>query len=381
MTIDVPNDINYTYFILVYVQVLLPLQMIKDFCKMNKQHKNKYLIAAAICLILVFGLTYYYFFTSFTTAKSTYYIYVDNDDTADSVVAKLTPIAVQHSLHGFTTLLRHSKYAEHIRTGRYAIKPGQGAFVVFRHLKNGVQAPVSLTIPSVRTMDRLASELSKKLMLDSTTILRALNNKKKCLKYGYNTYTIACMFIPNTYDIYWNINIDKLLDRMHKESNNFWNSSRKAKAKNLNLTENQVITLASIVDEETANNQEKPMIAGMYYNRLMVRTKEYPEGMPLQADPTIKFAWKKFDLRRIYQNLLFIDSPYNTYKYPGLPPGPIRIPTIAGIDAVLNMVHHDYLYMCAKEDFSGTHNFARTYHEHLANASKYAAALDKHGIQ
>ncbi len=348
---------------------------------MNKQHKNKYLIAAAICLILVFGLTYYYFFTSFTTAKSTYYIYVDNDDTADSVVAKLTPIAVQHSLHGFTTLLRHSKYAEHIRTGRYAIKPGQGAFVVFRHLKNGVQAPVSLTIPSVRTMDRLASELSKKLMLDSTTILRALNNKKKCLKYGYNTYTIACMFIPNTYDIYWNINIDKLLDRMHKESNNFWNSSRKAKAKNLNLTENQVITLASIVDEETANNQEKPMIAGMYYNRLMVRTKEYPEGMPLQADPTIKFAWKKFDLRRIYQNLLFIDSPYNTYKYPGLPPGPIRIPTIAGIDAVLNMVHHDYLYMCAKEDFSGTHNFARTYHEHLANASKYAAALDKHGIQ
>ena len=103
--------------------------------------------------------------------------------------------------------------------------------------------------------------------------------------------------------------------------------------------------------------------------------------MPLQADPTIKFAWKKFDLRRIYQNLLFIDSPYNTYKYPGLPPGPIRIPTIAGIDAVLNMVHHDYLYMCAKEDFSGTHNFARTYHEHLANASKYAAALDKHGIQ
>ena len=149
----------------------------------------------------------------------------------------------------------------------------------------------------------------------------------------------------------------------------------------MKLTPNQVITLASIVDEETANNGEKPMIAGMYYNRLMLRNAEYPEGMPLQADPTIKFAWKRAELKRIYNNLLYIKSPYNTYKNPGLPPGPIRIPSVAGIDAVLNHVKHEYLYMCAKEDFSGTHNFARTYQEHLQNAAKYSKALNERGIK
>ena len=189
------------------------------------------------------------------------------------------------------------------------------------------------------------------------------------------------MFIPNTYDIYWNVNINKLLDRMKKESNRFWNTDRKAKAQQLKLSPNEVITLASIVDEETANNGEKPMIAGMYYNRLMLRNAEYPNGMPLQADPTIKFAWKDFGLRRIYNKLLTIKSPYNTYVNTGLPPGPIRIASIAGIESVLNLKHHDYLYMCAKEDFSGTHNFARTYAEHKVNAAKYTAALNQRGIQ
>ena len=140
-----------------------------------------------------------------------------------------------------------------------------------------------------------------------------------------------------------------------------------------------MITLASIVDEETANDNEKPMIAGMYYNRLKLRNAEYPKGMPLQADPTIKFAWKRFELKRIYNNLLSIKSPYNTYKNPGLPPGPI--PSLAGIDAVLNRIHHNYLYMCAKADFSGTHNFAETYKEHMDNAAKYAKALNERGIK
>ena len=277
--------------------------------------------------------------------------------------------------------MRHTKYADHVRTGRYAIKSGEGAFTVLRHLKNGMQEPVNLTIPTVRTIERLSAELAKHLMLDSATLASALKNDTLCQKYGYDTTTIACMFIPNTYDIYWNVNMNKLLDRMKKESNNFWNADRKAKAQQLKLSPNEVITLASIVDEETANNGEKPMIAGMYYNRLMLRNAEYPNGMPLQADPTIKFAWKDFGLRRIYNKLLTIKSPYNTYVNTGLPPGPIRIASIAGIESVLNLTHHDYLYMCAKEDFSGTHNFARTYAEHKVNAAKYAAALNKRGIQ
>lgn len=347
----------------------------------KKVNKQLYMYGAVACLLVIIGIAYLYCFSSFSKSGKTEYVYIDADDNIDSVYNKVKPIAKSIPFQAFHTLTLHSGYAEHIRTGRYAIHPGDGALKTWRHLKNGLQEPVSLTIPSVRTLDKLSAELSKKLMLDSTTIYKALTDEAVCQKYGYDTATIACLFIPNTYDIYWNCSLDKLLERMKKESSKFWNFERTQKAKSMNLTPVQVITLASIVDEETANNGEKPMIAGMYYNRLMLRNAEYPDGMPLQADPTIKFAWKKFDLKRIYNNLLYIDSPYNTYKNPGLPPGPIRIPSVAGIDAVLNHVHHDYLYMCAKEDFCGTHNFARSYQEHLQNAAKYSKALNERGIK
>lgn len=348
---------------------------------MKKKASKLYIYGAGMCLVVIIGIAYLYCFSSFSKSNKTEYVYIDDDDNIDSVYNKVRPFANSIPFQAFHTLTHHSQYAEHVRTGRYAIRPGEGALVTWRHLKNGLQEPVNLTIPSVRTMDKLAAELSKRLMLDSTTLYKAFSDEDMCKKYGYDTATIACMFIPNTYDIYWNTTVEKLFDRMQKESKKFWNFERTEKAKSMNLTPNEVITLASIVDEETANNTEKPMVAGMYYNRLKLRNAEYPNGMPLQADPTIKFAWKKFELKRIYNNLLHIDSPYNTYKNTGLPPGPIRIPSVAGIDAVLNHVHHDYLYMCAKEDFSGTHNFARTYQEHLQNAAKYSKALNERGIK
>ncbi len=347
--------------------------------KVNKP--QLYLYIASACLLLVIGLTYYHLFSSFSTKPATEYVYIDGDDTQDSVFAKLSPIASTHAMNGFRTLARHSGYAENIRTGRYAIQPGEGIFTVFRHLKNGLQTPVSITIPEARTMDRLAGALAKKLMLDSTAVAAALTSDSTCREYGYDTATIAALFIPNTYDVYWNITLENLLKRMQKEYKNFWNFERTEKARKMGMTPIEVATMASIIDEETANNEEKPMIAGMYYNRWKLRNGEYPNGMPLQADPTIKFAWKRFGLRRIYHNLLQIDSPYNTYKNPGLPPGPIKIASIAGIDAVLNHVRHNYLYMCAKEDFSGTHNFAETYTEHLQNAAKYSRALNEKGIK
>ena len=223
-------------------------------------------------------------------------------------------------------------------------------------------------------MDRLAASLSRKLMLDSTVVAILLSDSSFCAKQGYDTATIACLFVPNTYEVYWNTPLEKLMDRMKKEHDHFWNADRQAKAQAIGLTPNEVCTLASIIDEETANNGEKPMIAGMYLNRLKA-------GMPLQADPTIKFALKDFALKRIYHNMLTINSPYNTYRNTGLPPGPIKIASVAGIDAVLNRVAHNYLYMCAKEDFSGTHNFAATYQEHLRNANKYARALNERGIK
>lgn len=342
---------------------------------------KKYILPAVACLVVLFGFGYYYFFTSFTGQSSTKYVYIDQDDNFDSLLNKVEPISQRHCYHAFCSLARHSKLTSRVRTGRYAIKPGMGALVVFRHFKNGMQEPLSLTVPSVRTMQDLAGELGEKLMVDSATLAKDFTDEAFCKQYGYDTTTIAALFIPNIYDIYWNISVDGLMKRMQKENHLFWNDDRMAKANALRLDPIQVTTLASIVDEETANNGEKPMIAGMYYNRLMLRDAKYPEGMPLQADPTIKFAWKQFGLKRIYNNLLSINSPYNTYRNPGLPPGPIRIPSVAGIDAVLNMKHHDYLYMCANEDFSGTHRFAKTYEEHLANAKRYAAALNSRGIK
>ncbi len=359
----------------------VPLHRFFDNNKMKNNSLKKYLIGTIGCVVVICAILYYYLFSSFSVKSDTTYIYIDNDDNIDSVYAKIEPIASSHCMHAFKTLVRHSKYIDNIKTGRYAIKKGEGTFKVFRHLKNGMQEPVNLTIPSVRTMGDLASAVSKKLMIDEETLYDSLTNENFCQHYGYDTTTIAALFIPNTYDIYWNATISKLMARMQDENKKFWNSSRLQKAQAMGLSPIQVVTMASIIDEETANDGEKPMIAGMYYNRYKFRDAKYPDGMPLQADPTIKFAWKRFDLKRIYNNLLFIKSPYNTYKYPGLPPGPIRIPSVAGIDAVLNYVHHDYLYMCAKEDFSGTHNFARTYDEHLKNAAKYSKALNERGIK
>ncbi|MCD8291764.1 MAG: endolytic transglycosylase MltG [Prevotella sp.] len=335
---------------------------------------KKFIFAAVVALIIIIGLCYYYFFSAMLSVGENQYVYIDADDNIDSVYAKLEPIATQHGMTGFKTIARHGSYGDKIRTGRYEIDKNNGAFTVFRKLKSGTQSPVSLTIPSVRTADKLAEVLSKKLMLDSLELYDAITDSVKCAKYGYTPETMLCLFIPNTYEVYWNIPLDKFLEKMESENDKFWNAERKKKASEMELTEVEVMTLASIVDEETTNNEEKPMIAGMYYNRLKA-------DMPLQADPTIKFALNDFSIQRIYHNMLKIDSPYNTYKYEGLPPGPIRIPSVAGIDAVLNYVHHDYLYMCAKEDFSGTHNFAQTYEEHLKNAANYAAALNERDIK
>jgi UPF0755 protein len=336
--------------------------------------KKVYLIPAVVSLIGIVGIVYFYFFTGFSSASNTHYIYIDGDDSVDSVCAKLAPAATQHGMTALRTLLRYGSYEDHIRTGRYAIKPDAGVVGVFRMLRNGQQTPMMLTIPESRTMDRLASVLSRRLMLDSATIATALTTPESVAAYGYDTCTIACMFVPNTYEVYWNIGIDQLLERMKKEHDVFWNYDRLHKAEAIGLTPNEVCTLASIIDEETANTAEKPMIAGMYLNRLA-------KDMPLQADPTVKFALRNFELKRIYHNMLTTESPYNTYSNTGLPPGPIKIASIKGVDAVLNRVAHDYLYMCAKEDFSGTHNFARTYKEHLQNAARYSKALNDRDIR
>lgn len=189
---------------------------------MTRQFSKRYLILAAVCVVALFGLTYYYFFTSFTGRSVTKYVFVHQDDNYDSLVMKLRPEAKAHCFHAFSILARHSNLIKKVRTGRYALTPSMGTFTVFRHLKNGMQEPLNLVVPSVRTMQDMAGALSKKLMLDSLTIVKALTDNEECTKFGYDTTTVAAMFIPNTYDVYWDTTVENLLKRIKKENDKFW---------------------------------------------------------------------------------------------------------------------------------------------------------------
>ena len=293
------------------------------------------------------------------------FLYVDPDDTPDSVKAK--------SGLGWRMSLCASLLDYHPRTGRYGTRD-MAALTLFRRLRNGRQEPVRLTIPCVRTLDQMARYLGSHLMMSSQEALSYMGDSSKCASLGYSREELPALFVPDTYEVYWDTSMDAFMHRMLREHEHFWKGDRTRKAQTCGLTPNEVCTLASIVDEETANKAEKPDIAAMYINRLRL-------GMPLQADPTIKFAVGDFTLRRIYHGHLKTQSPYNTYRNTGLPPGPIRVASIEGIDAVLDHSDHPYLYMCAKEDFSGTHRFAATYQEHLQNARRYAEALDKRGVR
>ncbi len=303
----------------------------------------------------------------------TAYIYVRPDDSEENILSQLRETAHARTLSGWHIARAVIGFTP--RTGRYAIEPGDGMLSVVRRIRNGQQTPIRLTIPSVRTLDRLAGFLSHKLMMDSVEVEGSFADSAFAASYGYTVQTLPALFIPNTYELYWDISLESFMQRMKRENESFWQKDdRETLAKELHMTHEEVVTLASIVDEETADNAEKPRVAGLYLNRLS-------QGIPLQADPTVKFATGNPTLRRILNTHLHTESPYNTYLHTGLPPGPIRIPSVAGIDAVLRHETHDYIYMCAKEDFSGTHNFAVTYAEHQANARRYQKALNARGIR
>lgn len=340
--------------------------------------KRKRLIISTICVLFILGcsfasITYYYLFAPQFHLTGTTHLYIDQDDTTDSVYHKVAQKGNPRSLNGFRWMMKYKNYEHNIHTGCYAIHPNENVYHVFSRLLRGYQEPVNLTIGSVRTIERLARNIGRQLMIDSIDISKILHDTIYIKQLGFSQETLPALFIPNTYQVYWNTTAKGLIERIQKEYNRFWNSERKTKAQEIGLHPIAIATLASIVEEETNNKDEKPMVAGLYINRLR-------QGIPLQADPTIKFALQDFNLRRINNTHLNVDSPYNTYKHLGLPPGPIRIPTPASIDAVLNYTKHNFLYMCAKEDFSGTHNFASTLTEHMKNARKYWNALNKRKI-
>ena len=320
------------------------------------------------------GTFYWLVFTPQFHPAEKSYVYIDRDDTADSVLVKVQQIGNPSHIWGFEWMADYQDYASNIHTGRYTIQPGDDAYHLLSRLLRGYQEPLNVNVPSVRTFDRLAGSLGRQLMIDSVEVAQMLSDSALIERMGYNKISLPCLIVPDTYEMYWNITPEALMERLQKEHDAYWDSQRKSRAQAIGLTPAEVVTLASIVEEETANDGEKPMVAGLYMNRLHKR-------MLLQADPTVKFALLDSGRRRILNSDLKVDSPYNTYLYPGLPPGPIRVPSKVGIEAVLNYAHHDYIFMCAKEDFSGTHNFAVTLAQHMQNARRYQAALNARGVR
>lgn len=346
---------------------------------MAKKFKAILYFALALFIIVaimaaIVGRKYYTTRVKSISLPQTAYLYIRTGDNAKSVTSKLEEIIAPQSAEGFAILAEHNKFDSRKRSGKFAIKDGDTMKDIYYRIVSNTQTPVKLTIPSTRDMQQLVGTISRQLMLDSAELSQYTKTPGYYNRIGYTKATLPSLFIPETYEVYWDIKPEDLMTRLVKERRKFWNEERTKKAKTLGFTPEEVATLASIVDEETNDNAEMPIVAGLYINRLN-------KGMLLQADPTVKYALGDPTRKRILKKDLEVDSKYNTYLYKGLPPGPIRIPSKQALESVLNYKKHDYLYMCAKEDFSGTHNFAKSLSEHNANAQRYQKALNKLNIK
>lgn len=306
--------------------------------------------------------------------KQTAYVCVPTGATFDDVINILNKDKFIIDPNTFKWLAEIKKYPEKVKPGRYQLTANMNNNELINLLRSGKQKPVKLVFNNIRTKEQFAGRIADQIEADSLSIINILNNNSFLEKYNFTSQNVMVMFIPNTYEIYWNTSAVKFFDRMNHEYIKFWNKERIDKAASVGLTAVEVSILASIVQSETTKKDEMSRIAGAYINRLN-------KGMLLQADPTVVYAWGDFSIRRLLKKHLEIDSPFNTYKYSGLPPGPITISEASTIDKVLNYEKHDYIFFCAREDLSGYHAFAKTLAEHSANARKYQRALDKLNIK
>ena len=308
-----------------------------------------------------------------STNREAVTLYIPTGSSYDAVVDSLNVHGCIGNQMVFNSMARLRHYRDNVKGGCYVIGAEAPVWNVLTKLYYGNQDAIRVTINKYRTPQQLCKYLGNRLEFSGDTLLAMLSDDTLCAAYGHTTQTIIGMFPQNTYEIYWNTTPRKFLDRMRKESSRFWTSERQQKCKALKLTENEVITLASIVEEETNKNDEKADIASVYLNRIR-------KGMPLQADPTLKFALGDFTLQRLLNRHTEVESPYNTYLHKGLPPGPICIPSAASIDAVLQNKQTEYLYFCARADFSGYHAFATTLAAHNANANAFHSELNRRKI-
>lgn len=338
---------------------------------------SKAFIALGIVFLIAIGITlfgYYLRYYGANVKDSAGYLYIrtgsDFSDVMDSVKKK----DMLKDTTTFRWAAENMDYLDKVKPGRYHLEKGMSNRKLINMLKSGNQEPVKVRFQNLRMKTNMAGFISKKLELDSTAFISLLDSDQFISKYGFNKDNVYAMFIPNSYEVYWNTDARKFFERMNEEYLKFWTDERKAKAEKIGLTPIQVSNLAAIVDAEALHDSEMPRIAGLYMNR-------FKKGTPLQADPTVIFANQDFTIKRVLNRHLAKESPYNTYRHTGLPPGPIMMPSINAIDAVLNYEKHNYIYMCAKEDFSGYHNFAVTAAEHQANARRFQQALDKLNIK
>lgn len=299
-----------------------------------------------------------------------YVLYVYPESTVEQVMDSLYVGAGTIRPKSLSRAFAKTAVSENMKPGRYVIESSAVSIYVARMLVFGWQTPQNMTLSgTIRSKGRLAQKIGAQMMVDSASVAAALDDKAFLKKYGFTPENVFAMVLPDTYQMYWTASVEEIFDRLKKEYDEFWTEERVAKAKAQNLSKMQVSILASIVSGETLKDFEYPVIAGVYLNR-------YRKGMKLQADPTVCFCYD-YKLDRVLKKHLLIDSPYNTYKYAGLPPAPINVPPKACLDAVLNPDKHGYIYFCASPEFNGTHNFAVTYSEHLKNARAFQRELTK----
>jgi UPF0755 protein len=300
------------------------------------------------------------------------YLYIPtNSATKETVLDLLEKDSMVSSINSFNLMANRMDYWKQIKPGKYKIEPKNSVFDIIRLLKNGHQSPVNLVITKLRTKEDLASLVGKKFECDSTSVINYLNDTDSLEHYHLDSNTVMTAVFPNTYTFFWNTTPDKIFTKLTRQYTEFWTPERKAEATAKGLNPQTAYILASIIEEETNKNDEKGNIASVYLNRIS-------KGMRLGADPTVKFALKDFGLKRIYNKHTLVESPYNTYRVYGLPPGPICTPSTTTINAVLTSPKTDYIYFVAKSDFSGHHTFSTTYQQHMKYAKEYQEALNKY---
>lgn len=332
------------------------------------KNRKKLAIILIVCGVLLFatGITSVLLLNAKVKNDKDVELYIYPASSYKDVVKQLKEKGVLEGTGIFSFFTKALSDNATFRSGHYTVQPKSSRLDLAKQLVRGLQTPVKLVIGKVRTQEELAEMMANQLMINSADVNHAILKTE-------NSSNIFDNIVPNTYEVYWNIGAEQLLQRLKKESDKWWNSKAK-QLERLGLSRHEVVVLASIVEEETNKNEEKPIIAGVYVNRLR-------RDMLLQADPTIKYAVGDFSIKRVMYKHLQTDSPYNTYMYKGLPPTAICLPEQSSLNAVLEYAEHNYVFFCAKDDFSGYHNFAETSEEHYANADKYRAALNREGIK